>query len=249
MAGLPEALGYVQVFLEQVPEKVNSLGSLGPVYFFVVYVVAECLALPATPLTLSAGYLFGLPMGCLLAIISGTTAASIGFLLARSLLRPQIEEYVRKNEVFRNINLAVESEGFKIILLLRLSPLLPFAISNYLYGLSSVAFSDFLFATIIGFTPGTCGVVYLATAARDVMNEGVSEPWYVYVGGVAITFGILATVANVAKEAVDAAIAAEEEKQKTPATYPALSMSAKDKAKEPAAGGSWLDGLRDEVGL
>mmetsp|Transcript_63303 Transcript_63303/g.185043 ORF Transcript_63303/g.185043 Transcript_63303/m.185043 type:complete len:348 (+) Transcript_63303:73-1116(+) len=211
LRALPELFTSFQAVLDSVPQQVAELGPLGPAYFFAVYVVAECLALPATPLTLSAGYLFGLPLGCAVSLAGGTVAAGIGFLLSRTLLRPQITELAAGNETFQNVNRAVESEGFKIILLLRLSPLLPFALSNYLYGLSNVGFLDFIAATALGFAPGTCAFVYFATTARSVLSEsGEGQPWYVYAVGIAVTVALLKVVSDVAKQAVDEAIEAEQ---------------------------------------
>jgi len=193
-----------------VPQRVQELGPFGPVYFFLVYVLAECLALPATPLTLSSGYLFGLPLGCAVALAGGTVAAGVGFLLSRTWLRPQIMELAEGNETFQNVNRAVEKEGFKIILLLRLSPLLPFALSNYLYGLSNVGFLDFIAATALGFAPGTCAYVYFATTARSVLDgSGEGQPWYVYAVGIAVTVALLKVVSDIAKQAVDDAIEAD----------------------------------------
>lgn len=205
-AALPEVLSYVQDTIQHVPDQVAEMGPMGIVYFFAIYVVAECLALPAAPLTLSSGYLFGLPIGSLTSVLAGTTAAVIGFTLSRTFLRPQISKMIEGNETFRDINKAVEREGFKIIFLLRLSPLLPFALSNYVYGLSSCGFGDFLLATALGFAPGTIGLVYAATAARDVMSDGGSQPWYVYAVGLVVTAALLKIVSDVASQAVKDAV-------------------------------------------
>lgn len=233
--GLPEVFSSVQGLLDTMPQQVEALGPLGPLYFFGVYVLAECVALPATPLTLSAGYLFGLPLGCALALSAGTTAACIGFFLSRTFLRPQIEKLMSENETLTNINKAVEREGFKIIFLLRLSPLLPFALSNYVYGLSNVNFVDFAVATALGFAPGTCAFVYLATTARSVMNEGASEPWYVYASGVLVTVFLLKVVSDVAKKAVDESIEADKREAAELATMKASNEKAKIDAEPVSA--------------
>lgn len=208
---LPEALDSVFVLLNEVPQQVAELGSLGALYFFAIYVIAECLALPATPLTLSAGYLFGLPQGIALTILSGSVAAAIAFTLSRTLLRPQIEKIAAESEDFQRINKAVEKEGFKIIVLLRLSPLLPFSISNYIFGLTSVSFSDFLAATLLGFTPGTAALITLSSTFRDVAlaGDGADQSWFVPAVGIFFTFGLLKLVTDIARETVDEAVKSE----------------------------------------
>lgn len=231
----------LQAFLDAVPQQVEAWGPLGPLYFLAVYVAAECIALPATPLTLSAGYLFGLPLGCAISLTGGTIAACIGFLLARTLLKPQIQELAQESELFQNINKAVERRGFKIILLLRLSPLLPFSLSNYFYGLSNVAFQDYALATLLGFAPGTCGYVYFATQAKLLAEEGVSEPWYVYAVAAVVTIGLLKVVSDVARNAVDEAVAEDEAQkaaQKAQATFQLEHLFRLEPAKESVGSGA-----------
>lgn len=263
---LPESLESFQTLLAEVPERVAELGPYGPAYFFLVYVVAECLALPATPLTLSSGYLFGQFLGSIIAVSAGTVAAGIGFTLSRNVLRPQIQELVKDNEDFKNINRAVEREGFKIILLLRLSPLLPFALSNYVYGLSSVGFIEFITATALGFAPGTCAYVYFATTARDAAAGGLGGEWYQYAAGIGVTLVLLKFVSDIAKQAVDDAIEADKaaeaaaqaaaEQAATPALSglevfwsPRKEEEPQEPRREAPKEASWLERARQKLGV
>eukprot|EP00434_Breviolum_minutum_P034793 symbB.v1.2.030798.t1/scaffold3509.1/size56090/1 len=91
--------------------QVVALGPMGSWYFCASYAAALCLAVPATPLTLSAGYLFGFPMGFFLAVVAGGVAGAICFLLSRTLLRPSLIRLAANNKVFRQMNRAVELEG------------------------------------------------------------------------------------------------------------------------------------------
>ena len=141
--------------IDGVAAEVERLGPLGAAYFAAVYVVAEVLALPAVPLTASAGYLFGAVEGTAIVLFSATIAAGVSFLIGRSLLRSWVERVAGESAQFQAIDRAVASEGFKIILLLRLSPIFPFALSNYFYGLTAVEFGPYLAATLLGFAPGT----------------------------------------------------------------------------------------------
>lgn len=74
--------------------------------------------------------------------------------------RKQVEGLLEENPKFRAVDKAIGKEGFKIILLLRLSPIFPFALSNYLYGVTSVDFFEFMGSTLLGFFPGTLAYVY-----------------------------------------------------------------------------------------
>ncbi|KAH8080373.1 hypothetical protein JL720_9066 [Aureococcus anophagefferens] len=191
-----------------VADEVEKLGPLGPLYFSVVYVLAEVLALPAVPLTASAGYLFGAVEGTAVVLFSATIAAGASFLIGRSLLRKWVEGIAAESEQFQAIDRAVAAEGFKIILLLRLSPIFPFALSNYFYGLTAVEFGPYLAATLLGFAPGTFLYVYsgevasLVTAAPDD-GGGAPFPWYFYAGFLSVGAFIAVKVTEVATAALE----------------------------------------------
>lgn len=190
--------------LEQSIAKIESLGPYGYLYFAMVYVIAEVLAVPALPLTASSGYLFGLIPGFVTVLISATIAASISFFIGRTLLREWAQKIASTSSKWRAIDAAIGKEGFKVILLLRMSPLLPFAISNYLYGLTSVDFGSYLAATFLGFAPGTLGIVYAGSAGKALFSsDSISAlPWYAYAAGGALLLLFGNTVAKVATDAL-----------------------------------------------
>lgn len=143
LVGLSSALGQhlpVNQLLEDTVHQIAQLGPYGYFYFSLVYIAAELLAIPAMPLTASSGYLFGLIPGTLLVLSSATIAAAISFYIGRTFLRSYAQEFIQKSDKWRAVDKAIAKEGFKVILLLRLSPLLPFALSNYLYAVTSVDF-------------------------------------------------------------------------------------------------------------
>lgn len=121
-------------------------------YFSAFYILAEILAIPAVPiLTASSGYLFGTIDGTATCLVSAAVAASISYVIGRTLLRGYVERVLAGNPKFKSMDRAIGKDGFKLMLLLRLSPLFPFALSNYLYGASSIQFLPYFFGTLLGF--------------------------------------------------------------------------------------------------
>lgn len=180
----------------------------GIFYYSAFYILAEILAIPAVPiLTASSGYLFGLVPGTAVCLFSAAIAASISFVIGRTILRGYVEGILANNPKFKSMDRAVEKEGFKLMLLLRLSPLFPFALSNYLYGASSIKFWPYFFGTLFGFAPGTLAYVYageIGKALTDVEYSANSQPWYVYVVGVVVLGGLLKIAGDVASEVISA---------------------------------------------
>ncbi|KAG5192606.1 snare associated Golgi protein-domain-containing protein [Tribonema minus] len=183
---------------------IQSAGPMGYLYFGALYVIAEVLAIPALPLTASSGYLFGLVGGTTVVICSATIAAGISFLLGRTFLRKWVEELLGDNAKFKAIDSAIGREGFKIILLLRLSPIFPFAISNYLYGITSVPFWEYLGASMLGFLPGTIAYVYGGGQLGSLVDggDGGGLPWYGYALGLVAVAATIKLVGDIATKAV-----------------------------------------------
>src|SRR5438132_9808346 len=154
---------HVQDLLKSALDWIGNLGPWGPVIFIALYVVATVFFIPGSVLTLGAGAVFGVALGSVCVSISATLGATAAFLVGRYLARDAIARKIEKNEKFATIDRAVADEGWKIVLLTRLSPVFPFTLLNYAFGLTRVKLSHYVLASWIGMIPGTVMYVYLGS--------------------------------------------------------------------------------------
>lgn len=148
----------------------GQLGVWGPIVVIGVYIVACVLFLPGSVLTLGAGFLFKVALGTVTVSIGSTLGACAAFLVGRKLARGWVAGKVSGNPKFAAIDEAVGRAGFKIVLLTRLSPIFPFNMLNYAFGLTKVSFWRYALASWIGMLPGTVMYVYLGSAARSLTD-------------------------------------------------------------------------------
>jgi len=195
---------HVQDLLKAALDWIGKLGPWGPVIFVCLYVVATVFFIPGSVLTLGAGAVFGVALGCVLVSISATLGATAAFLVGRYLARDAIARKIEKNEKFATIDRAVANEGWKIVLLTRLSPVFPFTLLNYAFGLTRVKLSHYVLASWIGMMPGTVMYVYLGS----LVNVGAGQrqrttgEWVLYGVGLLATVIVTVFVTRVAKKAL-----------------------------------------------
>ena len=156
-AALVRALQYIQ-----------AIGPAGVAAFIALYIVATVAFIPGSILTLGAGFVFGLARGTAFVSVGSTLGATAAFLLGRGLLRRWITERINNDDRFATIDRAVRDEGWKIVLLTRLSPVFPFNVLNYAYGLTSVGVAGYVLASWLGMLPGTVLYVYVGSLAGDL---------------------------------------------------------------------------------
>lgn len=196
-------------WLRSFNEWVASLGWWGVLFFMGFYLLATVLLLPGAPLTIGAGFIFGLGWGFVAVSVGATAGAAIAFLIGRFLAREKIEEMTQGNRKFQSVDRAIGQQGVKLIFLLRLSPLIPFNLSNYFYGLTAVRFWPYTLASFVGMMPGILVYVYLGTLGRAGVEvaagggEGRS-PWeYVLlVGGLVATVVVTVWISKIATAAI-----------------------------------------------
>lgn len=172
---------------------VDGLGPLAPLVFIAGYVVATVAFVPGSILTLAAGAIFGVVRGTAYVLAGATLGSAAAFLVARYALRPVVERRLARNKRFQRIDRIVEKEGGKMVLLMRLSPLLPFNALNYALGVSRIRFVPYLLGSA-GMIPGTLLYVYYGKLAGDLTSLGrhaTRGPEYYAVLGL----GLIATMA------------------------------------------------------
>jgi pyruvate/2-oxoglutarate dehydrogenase complex dihydrolipoamide dehydrogenase (E3) component/uncharacterized membrane protein YdjX (TVP38/TMEM64 family) len=192
---------------------VRDAGLPGMALFVVAYVAATVLFVPGLLLTMGAGLAYGVTIGAPLVWLAANLGAAAAFLLGRTLARDLIAHRVAGNARFAAIDHAVGREGFKIVLLTRLSPAFPFNLLNYAYGLTAVTLRDYVVASLVGMIPGTVMYVYLGSLLTDVAElaggarSGGTAPWWLKVVGFAATVAATIVVTRLARRALDEATA------------------------------------------
>lgn len=155
---------------------ISGLGPAGVLVYALVYALAAVLFFPGSVLTLGAGFVFGLLGGTAAVSLGSTLGAALAFLISRYVAREKISAWAKRNEKFEAIDKAIGKEGWKIVALLRLSPLIPFSVSNYLYGLTGVAFWPYVLASWIAMLPGTVLYVYFGVAGKAGLEAAAGHP-------------------------------------------------------------------------
>lgn len=195
---------HCQELLKQAIDWVGQLGPWGSIIFIAIYILATVLFIPGSALTLGAGAVFGVVRGSIYVSNGSTLGATCAFLVGRYLAHDAIARKIEGNGRFAAIDKAVAGEGWKIVGLTRLSPVFPFTLLNYAFGLTQVKLRDFVLASWIGMMPGTVMYVYigsLAQAASGERERTIGE-WVLYGVGLLATVVVTVFVTRIAKKAL-----------------------------------------------
>ena len=185
---------------------VAGLGTWGGLLFILLYIFATILFIPGSILTLSAGVLFGVVHGSLLVSAGSTLGATAAFLTGRYITRKWVSKKIQGNSRFKTIDQAVSEKGWKIVVLTRLTPVLPFNLLNYAFGLTKISLITYVFSSWIGMIPATVMYVYVGSLARDIATLGNSQQpltsaeWIFNFFGLGITIALALYIARIAQQ-------------------------------------------------
>ncbi|MBA3502079.1 MAG: TVP38/TMEM64 family protein [Myxococcota bacterium] len=176
---------------------IRDLGPAAAALYGLVYVVAAVLMIPGSVLTLGGGFIYGPVWGSALVVPASVAASLLAFAISRRFARGWVAKRIAGNPKFEALDRAIARSGFKITLLVRLSPIFPYGLLNYALGITNVRFRDYATATAIGMLPGTVLFVYfgsLVTTVSDLSKPPTGGWLYWAAGAIALVVMIGVTV-------------------------------------------------------
>ena len=192
---------------------IQGLGSLGGFVFILLYIIATILLIPGSILTLGAGVVFGVIWGSIYVLVGAVIGETAAFLLGRYITRDWISHKIAQNKTFAALNQALNREGLKIILLTRLSPIFPFSLLNYAFGVTGISLRDYFFGSV-GMIPMTITYVYLGSLAGDLANINAASQlvntelqWIIKIIGLVATVAATFYLTRIARQALAKSLA------------------------------------------
>lgn len=173
------------------------------VIYCTVTVIGTLLLVPAWVFPLVAGAAFGLGWGLAAALLSALAAAVLAFLAARHVLRKPVERAAKRNHRFKAVDRAVAREAWKIVALVRMSPVLPSGLKSYFFGITRIRIGDYASATLAGMFPGIALKVYVGSAGRLALADGGALNWTLFGGGLVAMVILGFVITRIAMKTLD----------------------------------------------
>lgn len=145
----------IRQWIEALRGTVEGLGWWGPLIYAVAYGIGAVLVLPSGPFQVGAGLLFGLAVGIPTALVGTWLALAGAFAIGRWFARDRVQSLLDDRPRMRAVEGAIADGGWKTVVMLRLSPVLPMSLHNYVYGLTRMKFRVYMPAAAIAVAPGT----------------------------------------------------------------------------------------------
>jgi len=198
----------VNTYLQNLMAWIDSLNIvLGAILFMTFYAFIVVSFLPSMVLSLAAGYLWGFGHALLVVVTGCTIGSALAFLLGKKVFYNSVVKLAEQYPKFKQIDNALGEKAWQLVILLRISPLIPYNVFNYAMALTSVDLWTFTWASAVGMIPQQSLCVYVGSVAKSLSDVFASDgdPTLIYVGiGVTIIIAIVVTliVNNAVKKAL-----------------------------------------------
>ena len=156
-----------QINLATLDAWLGSLGLWAPVGFVALYALATVAFVPGAIVTLAGGALFGPIWGSVWNLAGATLGATLAFLVARYLAGDWVER--KAGGLLKRLIDGVDAEGWRFVAFVRLVPLFPFNLSNYVLGLTRIPLHHYVLATLVCMAPGAVAYTWLGHAGRGAL--------------------------------------------------------------------------------
>ncbi|RMH02462.1 MAG: TVP38/TMEM64 family protein [Planctomycetota bacterium] len=183
--------------LDRLPEFgawIRGLGVAGALLIGALYAAATVLLIPGSLITLLIGAIYGPLLGLAIVSPASVAGATLAFLLGRGVFRPAVERKLAGRRRFDALQTAMARDGFKILTLVRLSPVFPFTLVNYAFGLTPITTGRYVLGSFLGMLPGTLMYVWLGSTAGDLAELTAGAPDAGAAGTALKAVGLLATI-------------------------------------------------------
>jgi uncharacterized membrane protein YdjX (TVP38/TMEM64 family)/rhodanese-related sulfurtransferase len=167
---------------------IGSLGMWGPIGYMLLYVVGAVALVPGAVFALAGGALFGPLWGAIWNLLGATFGATLAFLIARYIAGDWITH--KAGGLLNRAIEGVDAEGWRFVAFIRLVPLFPFNLSNYLLGLTRIPLHQYVLATLICMAPGGIAYTWLGHAGVSALTGEADAVRY----GL-LALGLLAAIA------------------------------------------------------
>lgn len=174
--GVTEYIDLENVY--KIKDWVSGYGIIAPLIYIGFYIVATLFFLPGLPITVLSGVAFGPIWGVVYVWIGATIGVSLAFLVGRYFARGLVESWISRNALFQKIDTKVEQEGWRILMFTRLTPIFPFNLQNYAYGLTNIKFPTYVIVSSIFMLPGS--IAYVQIGGALVSGEGNLKKTLIY---------------------------------------------------------------------
>lgn len=165
--------------------------------YVLITMAANALPIPtlASIMCVAGVLLYGWLYGFVVNILAAVTGCYGGLLVCRAFRPFFLQRLGRRASMWQSVDCAIADDGYKIPLLLRLTPVLPPFITNALLSLTSIDGWTYLWTTGVGFVPASVPYAYGAVVGEQVLREfPPQDPVLLSVSLIGLTATVLAVV-------------------------------------------------------